>query len=287
MNKLAFLILEGFKNLSRHKLTVFTSVFSIYMSLLIVGSLFLTMDNSVLLVKYLRSKYKIEVFFKPDVDDVQAQSTIKKIKAISGVRSVTFISSSDAIKIFKDQFGEDIHSMLGYNPLPSSAVVNVVNNRTELFNINPIIRSIKEIEGIDTVKYQGRLIQRIERYYQRFVKGFVSLSGVVLLITIFIISSTIRLSVYARKELIRTLKLIGATRLFIITPFLIEGILHGVIGALLTVGTLMGFVHFCNIYLNQIFSIYIIYEQLTTYWIVGLSVIISLLGSYRAAAKFV
>ncbi len=287
MNKLAFLILEGFKNLSRHKLTVFTSVFSIYLSLLIVGGLFLTMDNSESLIKYLRSKYKIEVFFKSNVDDTQSKNIINELKMIRGIRSVTFISSKDAIKIFKDQFGEDIQIMLGYNPLPASAVINIRNNKADLFNVKPIIQSIKKIDGIDTVKYQGRLIQRIERFYQKFVKAFVGLSAVVLFITVFIISSTIRLTVYARKELIRTLKLIGATRLFIITPFIFEGILHGLIGALFTIGTLMGLVHLSNVYLSQLFSVNIILQQTTILWIFIISTVISIIGSFRAASKFV
>lgn len=287
MNKLAFLISEGFKNLSRHKLTVFTSVFSIYLSLIIIGGLFITMDNSVTLIKYLRTKYKIEVFFKPEVKEAQSQSIVNKIKTIKGVRSVTFISSEDAVKIFKDQFGEEITEMLGYNPLPASAVINVINNRSEMFSIRPIIRSIRDIDGVDAVKYQGRLIQRIERFYQKFVKAFIGLSATVLFITVFIISSTIRLTVYARKELIRTLKLIGATKLFIITPFLFEGILHGLIGAALTCGTLIGLVHLSNIYLTQLFSVHILLQQTTIFWIVGIAVLISLIGSYRAASKFV
>ena len=197
------------KNIWRHKLTVFTSVFSVFLTLMIIGSLFITIDNSNSLIKYLRSKYKIEVFFEKGISDKESKMILNKIRNISGVRNATYISSNDAIKIFKDQFGEDIHEMLGYNPLPSSTVVNIIDTGQEEFSVAPIIRSINNISGIDTVKYQGRLIQRIERFYQKFLNAFIIVAGVIIVITIFFISSTIRLTIYARREMIKTLKLIG------------------------------------------------------------------------------
>ncbi|MBC8216482.1 MAG: hypothetical protein H8E64_08245 [Candidatus Marinimicrobia bacterium] len=287
MNKLAFLILEGLKNVWRHKLTVFTSVTSVFLTLMIIGSLFITIDNSNSLIKYLRSKYKIEVFFKKEMGDKESKMILNEIRNISGVRNATYISSNDAIRIFKDQFEEDIHEMLGYNPLPSSAVVNIIDTGQEEFSVEPIIRSIKNISGIDTVKYQGRLIQRIERFYQKFLNAFIIVAGVIIVITIFIISSTIRLTIYARTEMIKTLKLIGATNLFIKTPFLLEGMFHGLFGALLATGTLIGLVHTGNLYINKIITFQINYQHTTTFWLIGISVVISLIGSYRAVSKII
>ena len=81
------------------------------------------------------------------------------------------ITKADAEKIFESQFGENILDLVGYNPLPASCVVNVVRKRETKLNVNPIIKRIKSYPEVDEISYQGRLIIRIESYYQKFVKG--------------------------------------------------------------------------------------------------------------------
>ena len=123
-------------------------------------------------LKYLRSKYKIEVFFNEDLSNEEAIGLIHKIKKINGVRNATLITKEDAVRIFKDQFGEDILSILGYNPLPISAVVNLKRNSEEVLDATPIVNKIKKMDGVEEVRYQGHLIKKIERTYARAMKIF-------------------------------------------------------------------------------------------------------------------
>jgi cell division transport system permease protein len=129
MNKFLYLLTEGFKNIWRHKMTTLTAIFSLFISLYIVGLLAVSGNNTNKILQYLRSKYKIEVFFKQDVSNEQAVGLIHNIKKIKGIRNATIIEKEDAVRIFKDQFGEDITDLLGYNPLPVSAVINLEINR--------------------------------------------------------------------------------------------------------------------------------------------------------------
>ena len=125
MDKFLYLISEGFKNVWRHKMTTFTAVFSLFLSLYFVGLLAIAGDNTKSILEYLRSKYKFEVFFKQNIEFEKAKVISQSILNIKGVRSSTIINKDDAVRIFKDQFDEDIISILGYNPLPISAVVNL------------------------------------------------------------------------------------------------------------------------------------------------------------------
>ena len=285
-DKISFLFIEGFRNLWRHKLTAFTSIFSVFLALLLVGILFIIGQNSHYPIEYFRSKYKIEVFFENNISNVGESEIIKNIRNFPEVRSVTPISKKDAVRIFKNQFGEDVIEMLGYNPLPSSAVVNIIKEGFEKINIAPLIEKINSINGVDSVHYQGRLINRIEKIYQLFLQGLKIAIVLIIIFSIIIISNTIKLTIYSRKDLIKTLDLIGATKIFIKVPFILEGILQSFIGAVLAVSLIFGLMKLGNNYLTQVSSIEIIWNFYFGIILFTLSIVIGFIGSYRAVSKF-
>ena len=115
MDKMMFLLSEGVKNLWRHKLTAFTAIFSTFLTLSVAGSLMIVGQNTNKVIEYLRGKYKIEVFFNENVPDKQIATVVEEFNKINGVRSTTLISRSDAGKIFKSQFGENILDIVKKN----------------------------------------------------------------------------------------------------------------------------------------------------------------------------
>jgi len=287
MDKIIFLFSEGLKNLWRHKLTAFTAIFSTFLTLIVAGSLIIASENTNKVIEYLRDKYKIEVFFKKDVSDKRLGEIIKEFKMIRGVRSITIITKKDAEKIFKSQFGEDILEILGYNPLPASCVLNVVKKQENRLNIRPIIDQLRKFPEVDEVSYQGRLISRIESYYEKFVKLMTGLLILVLVVSVFIISNTVRLTIYAKKELIQSLQLIGATNVFVKAPFIIEGVFHGLIGAALASLLLISGLNFGSKIIYSVAEIQLEYNALFLVSVLGLiGIVISFIGSSRAISRF-
>ena len=287
MDKIIFLFSEGLKNLWRHKLTAFTAIFSTFLTLIVAGSLIIASENTNKVIEYLRDKYKIEVFFKKDVSDKRLGEIIKEFKMIRGVRSITIITKGDAEKIFKSQFGEDILEILGYNPLPASCVLNVVKKQANRLNIRPIIDKLRKFPEVDEVSYQGRLISRIESYYEKFVKLMSGLLILVLVVSVFIISNTVRLTIYAKKELIQSLQLIGATNVFVKAPFIIEGVFHGLIGAVLASLLLISGLNFGSKIIYSVAEIQLEYNALSLVSLLGLiGILISFIGSSRAISRF-
>ena len=288
MDKFLYLLTEGVKNTLRHKMTAFTAVFSLFIALYIVGLLATAGNNTHKVLHYLRSKYKIEVFFKQDVSNEEAVGLIHRIKKIKGVRTATIIEKDDAIRIFKDQFGENITDILGYNPLPVSAVVNVDRTRMDPIRVEPIIKEIRTIDRVEEIRYQGNLINKIEMNYKRVSDRFPYFSGIIIFIAVLIIYNTIKLSVYSRRDLIRSLQLIGATRIFVKLPFIIEGIFIGLISVILVFPALMGTVTGVNYMVSNFTSmnIKLIFDTSVWIWLFALVVVITLIGSYRAASSF-
>ena len=286
MDKLLYLISEGFKNVWRHKMTTFTAVFSLFLALYFVGLLATAGENTKSILQYLRSKYKIEVFFKQDIEYGSAKSISASILKIKGVRSSTVINKDDAVRIFKDQFGEDILAILGYNPLPISAVVNLKRKSDQLLDASPIVNEIKSLDGVEEVRYQGHLIKKIERTYAKIMKYFPFMAMVFILVAVLVIYNTVKLSIFARKDLINSLNLIGATKLFIQMPFIFEGLIDGFLASLIASPLILVTVNGVNYMMNNFTSwnIQLSIAPILFLWLTLLSGIISVVGSYRAVS---
>ena len=286
MDKFLYLISEGLKNVWRHKMTTFTAVFSLFLALYFVGLLATAGENTKSILQYLRSKYKIEVFFKQNIDLKAAKEVSDLILEIKGVRSSTVINKDDAVRIFKDQFGEDILGILGYNPLPVSAVVNLKRNSEDVLDATPIVNKIKKMDGVEEVRYQGQLIKKIERTYARVMKIFPWVALVFISVAVLVIYNTVKLSIFSRKDLINSLKLIGATRLFIQMPFIFEGLIDGIIATIVSVPLIIGTINGANYVINNFTSwnVELAIAPVLFLWLTLLSGIISVLGSFRAVS---
>ena len=286
LDRALFLFAEGFRNLLRHKLTVFAAVFSVFLTMIIIGSLFIVGKNTNKLIYYLRTKYKIEVFFEADLAKEEALDVVKQIESFPGVRNTTFIDKENATKIFKKQFGENILDYIQRNPLPMSCVINLNRTGDYELDIMPIVTRIESLPGIDNIEHQGKLIQRIEGFHNRFTTIFSVVSIGIILITISIISNTIKLTIYAKKDLIQDLHIIGATNTFVKVPFLIEGILQGFIGSFIAFLVLSLFLQIGNNILTQFSPMTIRMDPAAASWMLLIGISISFIGSLRALARF-
>lgn len=287
MNKLIFILAEGFKNVWRHKSSAVSSVFSIYLTLIVSGSLLIVSQNTNKLIEYLRDKYKIEVFFKDSVTEKRVEELAADFKSINGVNSITIISKKDAERIFKSQFGDDILSILGYNPLPISCVINLKKDWPSRIDIKPIISNLRKYREVDEINHQGKLISRIENYYESFLEIMVVIVSITLIIAVFIISNTVKLTILSKKELIRSLQLIGATKSFVKGPFIIEGVVHGLLATVLSFYTIIGVLNFSKYFIYDLTRFDIYYDQVFIFQVLlSLSLLVGFIGSNRAISRF-
>ena len=158
----------------------------------------------------------------------------------------------------------------------------------DLLKIDPIIKEIKSIEFVDEINYQGNLIRKIERTFKRIINYLPYFLGSVILIIGLIIYNLIKVSIYSRRETIKSLQLIGATKLFVRLPFIFEGILISIISVSLVFPALIltstGAKYFIDHY--TVFDINLNVDPFMLVWLLTLVTLISILASYRAVSNF-
>lgn len=281
MSKLFFLFKEGIKNIWRHKMTAVTAIISVFLVLLVIGIFIVIQQNSHHFIERIRSEYKIKVFFTENVDNGHGQEIVNQMKTIDDISSVKLVTKEDALKIYQSDFDEDLFELLGYNPLPVSAVIELEKSGNKEIDVEPIINAIHNLDNIDEVEYEGTLIRRVEYFYNITVRILTYIAIALIVITIIVISNTVKLSVYAKQDLIQNLKSIGASKRFIKTPFIIEGILEGVIGAGFAVSVIFILVKATNKYFSELVTFNIDYNLIGVAWIIVIAVLIGFIGSYR------
>ena len=286
MDKTVFLIVEGLTNLWRHKGTAFISIITVCLSLIFLGILFIINDNSDNLPQLFRSKYKMEVFFNEKVTNEGAEHIMHQIKTQTLVKNATLVTKEDALQIYQDEFGESVLEMLGDNPFPPSCIVKLRETKFLTSQAESLIRQIMKLKGISSIYYHGGLISKLETLYGYFLALMKILVAIILVISIIFITNTVKLTIHGRSELIRNLKLIGATNFFVKIPYIIEGMLQSIIGACLAYGVLILMINGLNNILNDWISFQLSVDRLLPIWLMIVSITIGFIGSIKAVSKY-
>lgn len=228
---------EGISGIGRAKLPASVTILTGFFSLLLLG-LFVTVSLSFYQVIHeVRSRVELEVFFDDSLSEVEAGFLSDRMKAIAGIAESHYISRDEAAVRFSRDFGEDVVSILGMNPLPRSAKLSIQPGYT---NPDSMVQIEKSLAGLDPrleVRYNREYLAGIENNARLFTLITAGVGGVIALATIIMNAFTVRLAIYARRERIKTMRLVGATRWFISAPFLIEGAIQGLVsGGLAALG---------------------------------------------------
>ena len=286
IDRFLYLVSEGIRSLWRTKTTALATISAIGIAASFVVFSAVVGENISGIIQIARGQYEFQVFFSVEVDNIRAAELVDQIGAIEGIKSASLITKEEAADIFQREFGENIFDLLEENPLPPGSVLKLQQPKDGRIDVNPIIKQIELVEGVDEVRYQGRLISLIERYYEGFFAAVTALAAAILFGTVILISNTIRLSIYARRDFIRILKLVGATDRFVRFPFMIEGILEGFFGSLIAAAVSYGFVEGSNYFLSLFTQYRLVWQFQIVALLVGVIVFFSFVGSMRAVRKF-
>ncbi|HOC88328.1 MAG TPA: permease-like cell division protein FtsX [bacterium] len=218
------------------------SILTIAFFLLLLGFLALVSANIDHFKQTLNDRLQLQVFISGTLDDQEIGALSQRISRIAGVTKVTFVSREMAAEEFQREFGRELFATLEVNPLPSSFVVRLGIAGESEGRIKQIASRIEEEAGVDEVVYHFQTLFKLQRY-----AGVAATTSWILLLfvtlgSLFVVSNNIRLVISARKQIISTMRLVGATPGFIRTPLILEGTLQGAAGALLA-GTGLYFVN--------------------------------------------
>lgn len=281
IDQFAFLIAEGFKSFYRNKLASFLCVITIFINFSILGSLFVVGYNTNSLVDFFRSKYSFEIFLQNDVDQDVFTDFIDELSKNNIIASTELIDKEKSAAIFKEEFGEDVVEMLGYNPLPLSIKVFINEESFEFDQVDLLIESINTYDFVDEIEYRGRYIDDIEDRINLAIFLFLVFVIAIIFLSYQIISNTVNLSMTNRRDFIDILKYNGASGIFIKIPFYIESILYSVFGSVFS----FLFVKYFFISFNTYFGVNVKLDDYLWVWIIGFSIFIGLYSSNQSMKR--
>lgn len=285
--QLRYLVKEGFSGFGRAKLSMVSAIITICISLLILSSFTILIINANSIVESLREKVEIEAFLQDDLTPEATLAIRNRIASITGVAETRYVSKDEAAAIFKDQFGEDIYSVLNFNPLPPSVKISLKSGYRTLKAATAVYDSVRTMSGVDDVIYRKDLLEMLDKRAVGLLWLLLGIGVFVTISSVFLVANTIRLAIYSKRTIIRTMKLIGATRGFIRTPFIVEGLVQGIIGG----GASAGIVYVIFEYLGRWVSLQLSdFVHVTPYYyaiIVGVGCLLGVLGSAVSIRRFI
>lgn len=238
-NVLTYLIGEGFSNIFKNKKQAATSFGTMCLIMIFFGICFIVVGNFNHFIKQVESQQGIRAFIINDATEEDIQTLGEQINAIDGVNTIEYISKEQALQKMKEKFGEKSYLLDVYNEanvLPASYVVTL----TDLNLTSDVQEKIKNLDNIKNVTSSDETIATLVKIARGIKIGSYIIIIALTIVSIFIISNTIKLTVYARRKEISIMKYVGATNSFIRWPFVVEGVIIGSFSGIISLSLVAG-----------------------------------------------
>lgn len=213
----------------------FTSLLAVTAMMLILGLFFVVSVNINLFSQVVQKDFDyVEFYLEDSVSKEGGQDIVKQVEKLKGVKEAQYRTKSDALKIMKERWGKNGYLLdtLENNPLPNSILINVENNQVA----EKITEQGKSIKGVEDVKYYKETVEKLTK-----ATNFIQVSAMIIMVflvvvSIIVVSNTIKLTVLARSREISIMKYVGATNWFVRGPFVVEGAMIGIVSSLIAAG---------------------------------------------------
>jgi cell division transport system permease protein len=216
-----------------------TTIISITLVLFMLGLLGMVVLHAKKISNYVKENIGFSIMIKEGVRESAIFSLKKSLDTRPFVKSTEYITRERAAEEFSKELGEDFVGFLGYNPLLPSIDLRLKADYANPDSVSRIEKTLLALPEVKEVDYHRPLVDQINKNVSKISLIILGVSLILLLIAVALINNTIRLSVYAKRFLIRSMQLVGATQGFIRRPFIRKGILQGFISGLLAIGMLM------------------------------------------------
>lgn len=272
----------------RLRSSYFTVIISISLVLFMLGLLGMIILQAKALSNYVKENIGFSVILKEDVKDVDVVKFQKSLDAADFVKSTEFIDKERAAKELTEDLGEDFIGFLGYNPLLASIEVRLHADYANPDSLQWIEAEMNKNPRVKEVFYQRDLVVLVNENIRRISVVILVFSALLLIIAIALINNSIRLGLYSKRFIIRTMQLVGATPAFIRRPFVFRGILNGLFGALVAIALLMGVIYYAQQRIPELFEIQDVQMVATLFGLVLLlGIIITWISTSLAVRRFI
>ncbi|EIJ37810.1 cell division protein FtsX [Galbibacter orientalis] len=245
---------KSFERYQKRKLisSYFSVILSIALVLFLLGVLGLLVINTKKLANHFKEQVAITVFLKDNAKEVEINQLQKSLAMTAYTKTATFVSKEEAAEDHSKEIGENFLDFLGYNPLQNSIDVHLNADYVATDSIQKIADNLSKKDYVAEVSYDKPLISLLNENVKRMSFWILIASGVFTLIAVLLINSSIRLSVYSKRFIIKTMQMVGATKRFIRKPFIWNSIKLGMVGALVAIIAMAGLLYYVNSIMPQL-----------------------------------
>lgn len=222
-------------NKRRYKTAYGTTVVSISLVLFMLGLMGLLAYHARKLSDFVKENIGVTIVLNENSAENEILAFKSNLDSKSYVKSTEYITKEKAAQKMTQELGEDFVGFIGYNPLPSTIIMHIVAAYTNNESLQQIENEIKKSDLVKEVEYQKSMVSLINNNISKISFGILGFAGLLLIISIILIYNTIRLGIYSKRMLIKSMLLVGATQSFIRRPFIKTGIWQGVIGSIVAI----------------------------------------------------
>ncbi len=242
MERLRYILQDALVNIRRSGWSGLASIATIAFSFVIVGIFLIITRNLGAMVSEWKEQFQVTVFLEDGITPEQLTLLRKRIQSERAVKSMTYTSKEEALQSFKRELRgqESLLEGLGENPIPASLQLRIYEAYQTPEALRQFTASLTRLEGVEDVQYGQEWVDRLSAAVRMLRLLGLTVGLALGLASLLIVSNTIRLAVYARAEEIEIMRLVGATRLHIRAPFLLEGMIQGGLGAAAALVLLFG-----------------------------------------------
>lgn len=242
-------------NTQNLKTSSVTVIISLALVLFMLGLLGLIVINAKKLSNHVKENIGFQIVLKDTTTNAELDLLKQEISSSTFAKQVNYISKDEAAKKLQEDLGEDFISFLGYNPLLSSLDVKLNSDYANVDSLDGFEKALLQKHFVKEVIYHKDMIKQVNDNAKVISVYILVFSGLLLIVAIALINNTIRLSIYAKRFLIRTMYLVGATQGFIRTPFILKGVRQGVIAGILAGFLLAGFLILSTRYIPDLLQL--------------------------------
>ena len=214
-------------------------VVSMTVVLFLIGFLGIFILNSKKVSDHFKEQIVLSIFIKDSAKNIQIKQLQKTLSLKESIRKITYVSKEEASRLYANEIGEDFLEFLGYNPLLNSIDVFLNAQFVKSGEINSLIQTLERYDYIDEIIYDEPLVELLEENIEQISLWIIVLSGIFILVAILLINSSIRLSIFSKRLVIKTMQLVGANKSFIRKPFIKNHIMMAIISSILSLSGLM------------------------------------------------
>lgn len=279
---IVFFLKEGMISLKRARVSALISIISICLALTLIGFFILFGQNLKDIFIRFYKEIEIEIFLDPSISKEKISTIKSDLAKYAEIKGIRFVSSKEALEEFQKIFGEEINSILEENPLPQSFRITLKPDYSNPDFVEKFALDVKKMTGIQEVIYQKEIIKFVHKYFNLSIAIISFLAILLFTVITILIYNTIRLTIHARRNIIQIMKLVGATNFFIKIPFIVEGIIQGLLGS----GLSVALIWFASSAIRSMIFPGLSISAYLFPFIVGVGFFFGLVGSYMSVNKY-